>query len=201
VGRVLGVACGALARELKAFVDADGLDHIEVRYLTAELHTRPRDIPAAVDAELTAAGDGWDDVLVGYGDCGTAGALEPVLARHGATRLPGAHCYEFLTGGDLFAALHDAEPTTFYLTDYLLRNFDRLVWRGLGLDRWPQLRDDYFRHYTRLLYLSQLPPSDAQLIAAQKAADRLGLRLEHRHVATGDLRPTLLTIAGRPGAT
>lgn len=200
MGRVLVVACGALARELRAVVDANALDHIEVRFLTAELHTRPRDIPAAVDAELTAAGDGWDDVLVGYGDCGTAGALEPVLARHGASRLPGAHCYELLAGGAAFAALHDAEPTTFYLTDYLLRNFDRLVWRGLGLDRWPQLRDDYFRHYTRLLYLSQVPPTDDRLRRARDAADRLGLRLEHRHVGTGDLGPALLSIAGRRGA-
>lgn len=194
-GRMLVIACGALARELRAVLAANGLDHVDVRYLTADLHTRPREIPAAVEAELVAAGGTYDDVLVGYGDCGTAGALDPVLARHGARRLPGAHCYEFLAGSDVFAALHDAEPTTFYLTDFLLRNFDRLVWRGLGLDRWPQLRDDYFGNYTRLLYLSQFPASAGQLAAAQGAAERLKLRLDHRHVGTGDLAPSLLSTA------
>ena len=201
MGRVLVVACGALARELRAVVTANHLDHVDVRYLTADLHTTPAAIPPAVDAELRAAGDAYDEVLVGYGDCGTAGALEPVLARHGAHRLPGAHCYEFLAGGDVFAALHDAEPATFYLTDFLLRNFDRLVWRGLGLDRWPQLRDDYFGNYTRLLYLSQFPPSARQLAAAARAADRLGLRLEHRHLGTGDLAPALLSIGAQPTAS
>ncbi len=197
-GRVLVVACGALAREVQAVVAANRLTHVDVRYLTAELHNRPAMIPAMVDAELTAAAGAYDDLIVGYGDCGTAGALEPVLARHGAQRLPGAHCYAFLAGGDVFTALHEAEPTTFYLTDFLLRSFDRLVWRGLGLDRWPQLRDDYFGNYTRLLYLSQFEPSAAQLAAAQRAADRLGLRLEHRHVGTGDLGPTLVSVGARP---
>jgi hypothetical protein len=198
--RVLVVACGALGRELRALVAADGLDHVDVDFLTADLHTRPHEIPAAVDERLAAIGGAYDDVLVGYGDCGTAGALEPVLARHGAQRLPGAHCYEFLAGSELFAQLHDAEPTTFYLTDFLLRNFDRLVWRGLGLDRWPQLRDDYFGNYTRLLYLSQFPPTAERLAAARDAADRLELRLAHRHVGTGDLGPTLRLVADA-GAT
>ncbi|MGK2851458.1 MAG: DUF1638 domain-containing protein [Candidatus Limnocylindrales bacterium] len=198
--RMLVVACGALARELQAVVAANGLPGIDVTYLSADLHSTPRDIPAAVEERLIAARGTYDQVFVGYADCGTGGALDVVLARHGAERLPGAHCYEFFAGSQLFAQLHDAEPTTFYLTDFLLRQFDRLVWRGLGLDRWPQLRDDYFGNYTRLLYLSQFPPSDDQLAAAQRAADQLGLRLEHRHVGMGDVTPTLLTIAGRQRA-
>ena len=197
--RVLVVACGALARELEAVVAANGLTHLEVAYLSADLHSTPARIPAAVEERLVAAADRYDEVFVGYGDCGTGGQLDAVLDRHGARRLPGAHCYEFLAGGGAFAALHDAEPTTFYLTDFLLRQFDRLVWRGLGLDRWPQLRDDYFGNYTRLLYLSQFPPTEQRLAGAQHAADRLGLRLEHRHVGTGDLAPTLLSIGRRPG--
>jgi hypothetical protein len=147
---------------------------------------------------MIAAREHDDRLFVGYGDGGTGGALDAVHARHGAERLPGAHCYEFFAGAGLFAQLHDAEPTTFYLTDFLLRQFDRLVWRGLGLDRWPHLRNDYFGNYTRLLYLSQLPPSDDQLAAAQRAADRLGLRLEHRHVGMGDVTPALRAVADGP---
>jgi len=198
-GRVLVITCGALARELEAVVAANGLTHVEVSYLTADLHTTPARIPAAVEERLIAAVGAYDEVLVGYGDCGTGGALDAVLDRHGVQRLPGAHCYEFLAGQATFAALHDAEPTTFYVTDFLLRQFDRLVWRGLGLDRWPQLRDDYFGNYTRLLYLSQFTPTAQRMADAQRAADRLGLRLEHRHVGTGDLTPALLSIGRRTG--
>jgi hypothetical protein len=196
---VLVIACGALARELEAVVAANGLAHVEISYLTADLHTTPARIPAAVEERLAAAADTYDEVFVGYGDCGTGGALDTVLDRHGVQRLPGAHCYEFLSGGATFAALHDAEPTTFFVTDFLLRQFDRLVWRGLGLGRWPQRRDDYFGNYTRLLYLSQFPPTPQRMADAQRAADRLGLRLEHRHVGTGDLTPALLSIGRRPG--
>lgn len=195
--RVLVIACGALARELAAVIAANHLDHVDVEYLSAELHSTPSQIPAQVEARLVAARGRYADVLVGYGDCGTGGALDAVLARYGAQRLPGAHCYEFFAGSQLFAQLHDAEPTTFYLTDFLLRQFDRLVWRGLGLDRWPQLRDDYFGNYTRVLYLSQFPPSDTQMAAAQEAAGRLGLRLDHRHVGVGDAAPALRALADR----
>ncbi|MBY5163391.1 DUF1638 domain-containing protein [Nitriliruptoria bacterium AS10] len=162
------------------------MDHVDLQFLTADLHNRPRDIPAAVDARLGEIGADYDEVLVGYADCGTGGALAPVLERHGATMLGGSHCYEFLAGSERFADLHDAEPGTFYLTDYLLRQFDRLVWRGLGLDRHPQLRDDYFGNYTRLCWLAQFPTDDLHL-RAQEAADRLGLRLERHDVGTGDL--------------
>lgn len=178
-------------------VAANGLEHVDVEYLSADLHMTPHEIPAAVEARLIAARGRYDQVLVGYGDCGTVGALDAVVARHGAQRLPGAHCYEFLAGADVFAALHDAEPTTFYLTDFLLRQFDRLVWRGLGLDRWPHLRDAYFGNYTRVVYLSQVTPTPARLAAARRAADRLGLRLEHVHVGAGDVGSTLVTIARR----
>ncbi len=196
--RILVVACGALGRELQAVIGANRLDGIDVAYLSAALHNTPDQIPGAVDERLTAAGAQYEKVFVAYGDCGTGGALDVVLERHGAQRLPGAHCYEFLAGADVFAHLHEAEPTTFYVTDFLLRQFDRLVWRGLGLDRWPQLRDDYFGNYTRLLYLSQFRPDAERLTAAQRAADQLGLRLEHVHVGTGDVAPALLSIAGRP---
>ncbi len=198
--RTLVLACGALGRELQAVVAANGLSGIDLQFLSADLHNRPREIPAAVDRRLADVARDYDQVLVGYADCGTGGLLDPVLARHGATRLPGAHCYEFLAGSATFAALHDAEPGTFYLTDYLLRQFDRLVWRGLGLDRHPQLRDDYFGNYTRLCWLAQFPTDDLHA-RAEDAADRLGLALQRVDVGTGDLGPTLVAASGatRPG--
>lgn len=194
--RVLVLACGALGQELRAVVDANGLDGIDLQYLSADLHNRPREIPAAVDERLSAVAADYDRILVGYADCGTAGGLEPVLERHGATRLPGSHCYEFLASSATFAALHDAEPGTFYLTDYLLRQFDRLVWRGLGLDRHPQLRDDYFGNYTRLCWLAQFPTEDLHARAVA-AAEKLGLRLERHDVGTGDLGPAVVAASGQ----
>ncbi|HKJ56289.1 MAG TPA: DUF1638 domain-containing protein [Nitriliruptoraceae bacterium] len=198
----LVIACGALGRELQAVLAANGLlgagrghGGIRVEYLSADLHMTPARIPDAVEERILAAGDEVDQVLVGYADCGTAGRLDEVVARHGATRLPGAHCYEFLAGSDLFATLHDAEPGTFYLTDYLLRQFDRLVWRGLALDRHPELLDDWFGNYTRLCWISQFPTPELHA-RAREAADRLGLRLEHVHVGTGDLGPAVAAGVG-----
>ncbi len=196
-GRVLVLACGALARELSIVSAQSGLDHLDLQYLPAGLHNTPRLIPAAVEERLVAARDQYDEIFVGYGDCGTGGLLDTVLERHGVQRLPGSHCYEFFTGSAAFAELHDAEPTTFYLTDFLVRQFDRLVWRGLGLDRWPQLLGDYFGNYTRLVYLSQFP-TPRLLAEAEQAADQLGLRFEHLPVGTGDVEPVLLQLGRRP---
>ncbi len=195
--RVLIIGCGALARELLEVVARNRLAGIEVRCLPASLHNRPADIPAAVDAAITAALPHYASIFVAYGDCGTGGRLDSVLDRYGIERLPGAHCYEFFAGGDRFAALHDTEPGTFYLTDFLVRHFERIVWRGLGLDRHPQLRDDYFRHYRRVVYLSQHPGSGLVAEAAA-AADRLGLAFEHRPVGYGDLETAVVSAAAGP---
>lgn len=196
-GGVLVVACGALARELATVIRLNQLEHLHVEYLPAGLHNTPQLIPGAVEERLVAADGRYDQVLVGYGDCGTGGRLDAVLARYGAQRLPGAHCYQFFAGSATFEAVHEHEPTTFYLTDFLVRQFDRLVWRGLGLDRWPQLLPDYFGNYTRLVYLSQYPT--ARLLAdAERAAERLGLRFEHHPVGTGDVEPVLVSIGRRP---
>lgn len=196
-GRVLVLACGALARELAIVSKQAGFDHLDLQYLPSGLHNTPQRIPAAVEERLIAARGHYDEIFVGYGDCGTGGQLDAVLDRYGVQRLPGSHCYEFFTGSDAFAELHDAEPTTFYLTDFLVRQFDRLVWRGLGLDRWPQLLGDYFGNYTRLVYLSQFPTP--RLIAeAEEAACRLGLRFEHLPVGTGDVEPVLVQLGRRP---
>jgi len=187
------VACAALAGELRAVLGQLGIaDEVAVTYLPANLHNRPERIVPALDG---VAGD-TDGLLVGYADCGTGGALDRWLAAHpGATRLPGAHCYEVFAGAELFATLHDAEPGTFYLTDFLARHFDALVWKGLGLDRHPELLTAYFAAYTRVVLLSQGDDPSVGA-AAVAAAERLGLRFEHRPVGRGRLA-TSVAVAWR----
>lgn len=190
---VLVIGCGALARELLDVVAHHALPNIRVECLPAILHNRPEKIPGAVRARLESA-HGYDRVYVAYGDCGTGGMLDRVLEEYGVERLPGAHCYQFYSGIDAFAQLHDDEPATFYLTDYLARHFERLIWQGLGLDRYPELLEDYFGNYRRLVYLAQL---DDQRLAegARQAADRLGLEFERRLVGYGELEPELVRLS------
>ena len=187
------VACGALATELRAVLAGQGLDAVDVRYLPANLHNRPERIVPALRELIERHGDGRE-VFVAYADCGTGGTLDAFLAEHPHIgRLPGAHCYEFFAGTARFAALHDDEPGTFYLTDFLAKHFDVLVWQGLGLDRHPSLLSVYFGNYRRLVLLSQAD-DPAVVAAAETAAARLGLEFRHEH--TG-LEPfaTAVTIA------
>ena len=179
----LVLACGALARELRAVLAASGsaADAVEVRYLPANLHNRPEGIVPAL-TELLADVAAERPVLVAYADCGTGGLLDVLVAsRPNTRRLPGAHCYELFAGAKLFAELQEAELGTFYLTDFLAKHFEALVWQGLGLDRHPQLASMYFGNYTRVVLLSQ--SADVAVIdAGRRAAERLGLAFEHRHV-------------------
>jgi len=180
----LVLACGALVSELRAVLAADGLtDHIDVRYLPANLHNRPdRIVPSLRELLIELDPDQDRDVLLGYADCGTGGALDALIAeRTNLRRLPGDHCYEFFAGSDVFSALADAELGTFYLTDFLAKHFDALVWQGLQLDRHPELLTAYFGNYTRVVLLSQTERADV-LEAGQRAAEQLGLRFEHVHV-------------------
>ena len=194
--RLLVIACGALAKELFDVIRLNSLDWVDVECLPARLHNTPDLIPAAVAQRLDSALGRYREVFVGYADCGTGGMLDRVLEARRVERLPGAHCYEFFATSDVFAAIHDKEPGTFYLTDFLVKHFDRLVWKGLGLDRWPQLRDDYFGNYESLVYLSQI--ESPQLVErARAAASRLGLDFEHRPVGYGDLATTLVEVASR----
>lgn len=194
--RLLVIACGALAKEMLDVVRINSMDWVDVECLPARLHNTPDLIPAAVTERLDSAVGRYREVFVGYADCGTGGMLDRVLETRGVERLPGAHCYEFFATSGAFAALHDQEPGTFYLTDFLVRHFERLVWVGLGLDRWPHLRDDYFGNYKRLVYLSQIETQD--LVArARVAASRLGLDFEHRPVGYGEMATTLVDVARR----
>ncbi len=188
--RTLLIACGAIARELTTVLAASGFEHVEVRCLPPELHNRPERIPEAVRERIRAARPRFASVFVGYADCGTGGALDAVLAQEGAERLPGTHCYEFLAGSARFAELAAREAGTFYLTDFLARHFERLVLRGLGLDRHPELLGAYFGNYRRLVYLAQRD-DPALLARARAAAVRLGLAFEHVKTGLGPLAAAL----------
>ncbi len=188
--RVLVIGCGALARELVAVIDQAGLTNVDLTCLPATLHNRPGGIPAAVRAKVRAARPRYERIFIAYADCGTGGLLDAMLADEGVERLPGAHCYEFYSGSAAFATMADEELGTFYLTDFLARNFDRLVWVGLGLDRHPDLLPTYFGNYRRLIYLAQT--DDPGLVsAARRAARRLGLVFELRRTGYGDLATSI----------
>jgi hypothetical protein len=182
------LVCGALGKEVKAIVDEHGWD-LDIYGVPAMHHFYPKKIVEAVDRKLEQLSAGYRQVVVVYGDCGTAGALDPVLERHGAVRVRGPHCYEMYAGRD-FDRITAERPATFFLTDWLVRNFERAVVRGLGLDRYPELKPVYFQHYTDLLYLAQL--ADPRLIEkAQEIANYLGLPLEVSHVGYGELETRL----------
>jgi hypothetical protein len=184
--RILVIACGALAREVLAL----RLEHIDVACLPAQLHNHPRRIPEAMRAKIRANRAAYDEILCLYGDCGTGGELDCVLEEEGVRRIDGAHCYAFYAGEEAFAALAEEEPGTFYLTDFLARHFDTLVISGLGLDRFPQLRDDYFGNYRRVVHLAQF--DDPEIAAkAEAAADRLGLAYERRFTGLRGIRAFL----------
>jgi hypothetical protein len=194
--RVLVVGCGALARELVALTR--DLPNVDITCLPATLHNRPGGIPGAVRDRIRRRRSGYDRVFVAYADCGTGGLLDPVIAEEGVERLAGAHCYEFYATSPEFAKLVDDEPATFFLTDFLARNFDRLIVKGLGFDRHPELRDQYFGNYRRLVYLAQTDDPELDR-TARRAARRLGLRYARRATGYGELATTIATVgAGRP---
>jgi hypothetical protein len=155
---------------------------VEITYLPANLHNRPERIVPELEPLLDQAVAQGRNVFIAYADCGTGGALDALLERHPeATRLPGSHCYEFFSGAEQFAAMHSEELGTLFLTDFLAKHFDALLWQGLGLDRHPQLRDMYFGNYRRVVLISQ-SNSEAIIAMGRHAAERLGLEFEHRHV-------------------
>ncbi len=183
--KTLVIACGALAREI-LHLQKGPLAHVDVTCLPAVLHSRPERIPERMREKIRDNRAAYGEILCLYGDCGTGGELDRVLAEEGVTRIAGAHCYEFFAGETDYAALMEAEVGTFFLTDFLARHFDRFVIETLGLDRFPQLRDDYFGHYRKLVYLAQT--NDAELTAkAEAGARRLGLAFERRYTGLDGL--------------
>jgi hypothetical protein len=194
--RKLVIACGALAHEIAALREANGWSALDVKCLPPELHNRPERIAGAVREQIRANRALYDEIFVAYADCGTAGSLDAVLREEGVERIAGAHCYEFFATPALFAALSAAEPGTFYLTDFLLRHFERLVIRGLGIDRHPELQAVYFKNYRRLVYLAQAPDPDATG-KAEAIAARLGLEYRYQSTGYGGLKESLVAFAGK----
>lgn len=193
-GRLLLIACGALAREILDLKAANGWTHIDLQCLPANLHLWPDRITLAVEEAVRARRDDYESVFVVYADCGTGGLLLRKCQELGVEMVEGPHCYSFFEGNAGFAARAEDEITAFYLTDFLVRQFDAFVWRPMGLDRHPELRDMLFGNYTKLVYQAQTedPALDAR---AQDCARRLGLAYERRFTGYGDLATTLARVA------
>ncbi len=191
-GRILLLACGALAHEILALKKVNGWDHMDLTCLPAKLHLYPDRIPDAVTEAVEKHRDAYDQIFVVYADCGTGGLLQARCAELGVSMVEGPHCYSFFEGNDVFAA-HDDEITAFYLTDFLVKQFDAFVWRPMGLDRHPELRDIIFGNYTKLVYQAQTdnPALDAK---AEDCAKRLGLAYERRYTGYGDLAKAMAAL-------
>lgn len=185
------IVCGALAREVLALKKMHGWD-VDVLGLPVLLHNNPERIPPAVSSRIKQAKQKYRRLFVVYGDCGTSGTLDELLASEGVQRVSGPHCYEMYANGS-FEQLMDKQPGTFFLTDYLVGSFDHLVLEGLGIDRHPSLRDDYFKNYTRVVYLAQ---RDDPVLKekAQWAADQLDLPLEIKQTGYGLLEKRLIKL-------
>lgn len=192
--RTLLIACGALAREVLDLIHHNGWDHMELTCLPAKWHMTPEKIPEGVRAKIRAARPEYDRIYVLYADCGTSGALDRVLEEENVERLPGPHCYATFLTQSTFEAVHDDDPTAFYLTDFLVRHFERLVIEGLGIDRFPELAEIYFGNYTRMIYIAQTEDTALQ-DKARQVSERLGLRYEYRPAGYGELE-TFLQAAG-----
>ena len=188
--KVLVIACGAIAPELVRIRKLNQWDHIEFQCLPPELHNQPGQIPFAVKAKIKSQASLYKKIFVAYADCGTGGALDKVLNEYGIERIPGAHCYEFFTGSETFQTLAESEPGSFYLTDFLTRHFERLVIKGLGIDRLPQLKSLYFKNYKRLVYLAQSDSEDLRAMARQHAAT-LELTYEYHNCGSRPLSRVL----------
>tara|TARA_R110002020_G_scaffold143823_6_gene316409 strand:+ start:14050 stop:14667 length:618 start_codon:yes stop_codon:yes gene_type:complete len=189
--RVRVIACGMIAREVLAVNAQLGHEHIDLKCIDANYHHHPDRIAPAVDEAIRKArAEGFEHIFIGYADCGTGGDLDKVCAAHGVERIAGPHCFSFYMGNAAFEAAGDEMMTTFFITDFLARHFDAFLIKPLGLDRYPELRDTYFGHYERALYLAQTddPGLEAK---ARAAAERLGLRFERRLTGYGDLSGAL----------
>lgn len=192
--RVMLIACGAIAREVLALIEANGWTHLALACLPAKLHLHPGRIVAAVEEAVLRHRAAYDGIFVLYADCGTGGLLGAKCRALGVEMLEGPHCYSFFEGNRAFAARGDADMTAFYLTDFLVRQFDAFVWKPMGLDRHPELRDTYFSNYTKLVYQAQTEDAALRKQAREHAA-RLGLAFEYRFTGYGDLAASLRDIS------
>lgn len=184
------IACGALAQELITVLNANNWGHVEVKCLPAKWHNTPEKITPAIAAMIEETRGHYQSTLVAYGDCGTGGQLDGLLARENIERLPGDHCYSFFAGRQEFDQLAEQELGTFYLTDYLAANFERLILQDLGIREHPELTEMYFGHYTRMLYLAQQPTPRLKALA-EDAARSLGLSYTYRETGLSPFEQSL----------
>jgi len=184
------IACGALAREILALIKLNNWTHMALTCLPAKLHLYPEKITDAVEAAVIKHRADYQHIFIAYADCGTGGLLLEKCKELGVQMIEGPHCYSFFEGNDVFAKSSDNEITAFYLTDFLVKQFDAFVWKPMGLDRHPDLRDMYFGNYTKLVYQAQVndPALDAK---AEQVAQQMGLPLERRFTGYGDLEVAL----------
>jgi hypothetical protein len=188
------ITCGALSVDISEIVERRGWP-VDLYPLPPLLHNRPERIAGEVEHLIESLSARYDRIGIGYADCGTYSALDEVCERRGVGRLPGNHCYDVYAGQGAIAALSAEEPGTYFLTDFLVVGFDRIIWRSMGLDRHPELLDDYFHHYTRVVWLAGRRTPDMER-AAQRAAERLGLPLVTRDLADSPLERALEALVG-----
>lgn len=191
------IACGAIAREILAVKQANGLDHLDLQCLPAIWHVYPEKIAPALREKIAEArAEGYRRIYIGYAECGTRGEIDRLCEEEGVERIAGPHCYAFFTGTEKFLAECAEEYTAFYLTDLITRQFEAFVIEPLKLDKHPELRDMVFGNYTKIVYLAQTEDEELQK-KAKWAADFLKLDYEYRFTGFGDLTPALLKAAGR----
>ena len=189
-GRILLIACGALAREILDLKKANGWDHMDLTCLPAKLHLYPEKITEAVIESVAKHRASYDEIFVVYADCGTGGLLQTACDNMGVQMVAGPHCYSFFEGNEIFTGISESEFTAFYLTDFLVRQFEAFIIKPMGLDRHPELRDMYFGNYEKLVYQAQTD-DPALTKKAKEAAETLGLAFERRLTGYGDLEVTL----------
>jgi Protein of unknown function (DUF1638) len=187
---MLVIACGAIAKEILEVKKRNQWEHITLQCIPADLHNHPQKIPESVRAKIEEARNVHETIFVAYGDCGTGGLLDAVLNEYDIDRLPGAHCYEFLTGSVPFEKIAEEELGSYFLTDFLVRHFDRLVWEGMGIAKHPQLLPMYFEHYKRVVYLAQTESTELQE-KAMECASRLGLEYKYHFTGLAQLQTDL----------
>ena len=192
--KTLIIACGALARELSEVVSINNLKHIEVECLPASYHNSPDKIPAALEERILKHSADYEQIFVGYADCGTGGKVDKVCEKFGLKRLSGSHCYEFFAGRENFANIQENNIGSFYLTDFLVRHFERLVIKALWIDTHPELLNEYFGNYTQVVYLAQTDDPKLEELACE-AAKKLGLELVIKKTGYGDLEPEIISLS------
>ena len=188
--KILVIACGALANEITVLIRMNNWNHLQLRYLPAKLHNEPHKIPQNIRKNIINAQNKFSQIFVGYADCGTGGQLDTLLDEFGVQRLPGAHCYEFFSSTQKFSKLIEKEPGSFFLTDFLVKSFEKLIWQGLKINSHPELLKIYFGNYKRLVYLAQTDSKDLQT-QAKEIAKKLRLNYFYRFTGYGALTPTL----------